>query len=524
MALSPVCTCLSCPAHRGAVAGAAAPAGVAAAGPGGLFAAARELFESVAGWLGGPLAGGLDHGGLEDRLAAGTRELARLLLQGHLDLRAAREERAGAVTGSDGVRRTRVEAGHQRVLATVFGQVRVTRMAYRAPGTANLHPADGLLNLPAGRHSHGLQRLAAIEAARGSFDGAVAAIARATGQKLGKRQAEELAAAAAADFGEFCRTRQAPPAGPADVLVLSADGKGIVMRPDALRPATAAAAARAAAAATRLPAADKPNRRRMAEIGAVYDATPAPRHPGDILPASGGEHRPARAGPRAAGKWLTASITASAAAVISEIFAEAGRRDPALQRTWIALVDGDRHQIRRFRAEARARQVSLTIIIDFVHVLEYLWKAAGCLHHDSDPAAPAWVRDHALTILCGYSDKAARAIRRAAASLPPDRRAPALTAAAYLDSKRDYLDYLTALENGWPIATGVIEGACRHLVQDRMDITGARWGLPGAEAILQLRALHANSEFDNYWHYHLTREHQRNHRSRYHNDTSPKAA
>jgi hypothetical protein len=80
-----------------------------------------------------------------------------------------------------------------------------------------------------------------------------------------------------------------------------------------------------------------------------------------------------------------------------------------------------------------------------------------------------------------------------------------------LEAKAAWLDYPAALAAGWPISTGVIEGACRHLVKDRMDITSARWGVAAAEAILQLRALHANGDFDACWAYHLAREHQRIH-------------
>ncbi|MGI8413877.1 MAG: ISKra4 family transposase, partial [Solirubrobacteraceae bacterium] len=91
-------------------------------------------------------------------------------------------------------------------------------------------------------------------------------------------------------------------------------------------------------------------------------------------------------------------------------------------------------------------------------------------------------------------------------------------------NKRPYLDYPTALTNGWPIATGIIEGACRHLIKDRMDITGARWGLQGAEAILKLRAIRSNNDFDEYWTYHLAQERHRNHQSRYANGVIPRAA
>jgi hypothetical protein len=114
----------------------------------------------------------------------------------------------------------------------------------------------------------------------------------------------------------------------------------------------------------------------MAEVAAVYDATPVPRTVTDILPGIPTEpHR--RPHPVAAGKWLTASITDDTATVIAQGFAEATRRDPHHRRTWIALVDGNSHQIDRIRAEARRHKVTVTIVIDLIHVIEYVWKASG---------------------------------------------------------------------------------------------------------------------------------------------------
>jgi hypothetical protein len=118
------------------------------------------------------------------------------------------------------------------------------------------------------------------------------------------------------------------------------------------------------------------------------------------------------------------------------------------------------------------------IVVDFVHVLEYVWRAAWCFFAEGDPRAEGWVHDHARSILAGRASIVAAAIRRKATRnhLDAAKRRPADTAAAYLLNKKPYLDYPTALTRGWPIATGVIEGACRHLVKDRMDRTGARWG------------------------------------------------
>jgi hypothetical protein len=488
------------------------------------FAGSRAQFETLLGFLDGEAATALAHSELEDRLQADGRELLRRLLQDHLDLRADREQRIEAVVDAGGVPRRAVECGHRRALASVFGELSVRRRAYRRRGCANLHPADALLNLPAGRHSHGLRRLAAVEASRGSFDDAVEALERATGQRVAKRQVEDLAASAATDFDDFYAQRQRTPADDSDVLVVSCDGKGVVMRHDALRPATAKQAANTTTKLqTRLSKGEKRNRKRMAEVGTVYDAAPAPRTAADVLPATDDQRATATPGPVAKNKWLTASVVNTAAEVVAEIFDEADRRDPDHKRDWVALVDGNNHQIDRITAEATAREAPVAIIVDFVHVLEYLWKAAWCFHAEGDPAAELWVRRHAQQILAGHSTKVAGAIRRAAtnAGLDPPKRENADRCATYLTNKRAHLDYPTALANGWPIATGVIEGACRHLVKDRMDLTGARWGLHGAEAILKLRALRSNHDFDDYWRYHLQQERQRVHQSRYADNVIP---
>ena len=489
------------------------------------FAASREQFESLLCFLDGTDAAGLSHAELEERLDRDGRELLRRLLDDHLALRAVREQRLDEVIGDDGVRRARVESGHERALETVFGTVSVERLAYRARGAGNLHPADTALNLPVERHSHGLRRLCALESPRGSFEGAVEAIERQTGVRLGKRQVEELAGLAAMDFEDFYENRRPARGKQGDLLVLSADGKGIVMRPDALRTRAPARPRAGPGPKPRLSGKDHQNRKRMAEIGAVYDAKPAPRTAADILTSAAPEGYEPAPGPVARNKRLTASIVKAPAEVIRRIFDEAERRDPKHRRTWVALVDGANHQIERIKFEGRKREVKVTIVVDFVHVLGYLWNAAGCLHPNDDQAAAQWVHRQAMRVLQGHARKVAGAIRRQATNdrLDSAARKPADEAANYLTNKNPYLDYPTALREGWPIATGIVEGACRHLVKDRMDITGARWGLAGAEAILKLRAVIANGDFEEYWRFHLAQERHHVHETRYHNHTIPAA-
>ena len=482
------------------------------------FAASMRLVTALVAELQAPEAAGLTAYELEQFVAGRGREVQRQMVQDHLDLRAAREqetarEHGRAVAGADGITRSRVETGHGRLLATLFGTVRVTRCAWRRPGAGNFYPADAALSLPAPRHSHTLARLAVLEAVRGSFETAHAAITGRCGPVMGKRQVEQAVVHAAADIAAFYAARVPMPATASTLLVLSADAKGVVMRPGALRPATAKAAASRGRMRTRLAAGEKPNRKRMATLACVYDAEPAPRRPHDVIAPPGGRHghRTLRPGPKARAKWLAGSVEHDPAEVIAAASGQAEARDPAHRRTWVVLVDGAEYQLGLIRAEARQRGVTISVVIDLVHVLEYLWKAAWSLHAAGDPAAEDWVAVKALAILAGDSARVAAEITAEAdaAGLTASQRNGTDTCVRYLTSKQEFLRYDQALAAGWPIATGVIEGACRHLIGDRLDITGARWGLESAEAILTLRAVISNGDFDEYWRFHLAREHQR---------------
>ncbi len=291
------------------------------------------------------------------------------------------------------------------------------------------------------------------------------------------------------------------------------DAKGIAVLPGQLRPRSQRLARKAVPKQDgRLSRGEVRTRKRMAEVAAVFDLTPVPRTAAGIL----APRAPARPAPGPGpGRWLTASITADAASVVAAAFDEAARRDPGCQRTWIALADGNNDQIRSIQAQAAARGITIPIVIDFIHVLEYLWDAAWSFFPEASPDAGPWVRARAAAILDGRADHVAAGIRAdaAAGALSTAKHKAAARTAHYLEAKSRWLGYPAALAAGWPISTGVIEGACRHLVKDRMAITGARWGTETAEAILKLRALQANGDFDEYWTYHLHREHQRNHPS-----------
>jgi hypothetical protein len=218
-----------------------------------------------------------------------------------------------------------------------------------------------------------------------------------------------------------------------------------------------------------------------------------------------------------------ASIKKNAVTVIVEAFEEAKRRDPTFSRPWAVLVDGSTDQIDTVKRVAKTLGVEPTIVCDIVHVLEYLWKAGHCFEKEGTRDLEKWVLDRLHAVLKGKSSDVAAGIRRSATlrKLTGKKREAVDECARYLLNHKSYLDYPSYMKRGLPISTGVIEGACRHLVKDRMDITGARWGLDGAEAILRIRALYSSGDFDEYWAFHVEQEHLRNHGNRYINGTPP---
>jgi hypothetical protein len=466
------------------------------------------------------------HSDVEEMLEQRGREWARLMFEEHLALRAQLEKRA-EVTGADGKRRRFVRAS-ERQLESLLGRVPVSRLAYQEPGTSDLHPMDAALNLPREMYSHGLRRMVAKEAARASFDEVVEIVRDYTGTEIGKRQVEELAVRAAQDFDAFYEQRAASRDPKDDLLILSTDGKGIVMRHEDLRKATRQAAERSPRKLqTRLTPGEKRGRKRMAQVAAVYSLAPFVRSAHNLVYPSRNHTEVEAKRPRPTDKRVWASVEKSARSVIREAFDEALRRDPDRARRWVVLVDGEPKQLRAVKKEARRAEVEVTILVDLVHVLEYVWDAARALFGDSNPTAENWVGDRLLSLLSGRSGgDIARTIRWWAArqkKLDDAARQAIEVSCDYLSdrTRTRLMHYQEALRDGLPIATGVIEGACRYLVKDRMDRTGARWSLTGAEAVLRLRALRASGDFDAYWQFHLEQDHRRNHASRYEDHTIP---
>jgi hypothetical protein len=381
--------------------------------------------------------------------------------------------------------------------------------------------------LPSGKYSLEVQRQVALGSAQTSFETAIAAVERTTAAHVPKRQAEELVRKASCDFDAFYSEtrRDIAHEETSDLLILSFDQKGVVLLAKDLREATRKVAEQHNGTfETKYSKGEPHGRKRLATVAAVYTIAPFVRTTEQII--AGLRHvrdasSPSR--PRPENKRVWARLDKDLNDVISDGFAEAFAHDPEKKKRWVVLVDGDPDLKTLVLAEAKQRGVVVTLVLDFIHALEYVWKASVAFFQENDPKRETWVLDRLQMILDGrVSDMVAGMTRSATLrKLNSKQRKPVNKAAKYLLKRTQMMCYDKMLALGGPIATGVIEGACRHLICDRLDITGARWTLNCAEAVLKLRALVSSRDFDAYWTFHEKNDWVRNHASRYASNMPP---
>lgn len=449
------------------------------------------------------------------------RELLRLLLQAHIDSRGTGDI-GQAVDGIDGIIRTHKRIG-ERQIKSIFGAIECDRLGYGTRGVESLFPKDSHLNLPENSHSYELQRRVALEVIKGSFDDAVESIAETTGQLIHKQQIEHLAVSVSNDFDAFYQTNlseeKLEKAKDAPLLILTTDGKGIVMHKDDLRPATRKKSEMSnKKLEKRLSSGEKRNSKRMATVASVYNIERFIRSPDDFKnELSSIKIVDEVKRPKPIAKRVWASVEKSPEEVVKEMFSEGLRRDSEKKKTWVVLVDGAPSQISLIESEAKSHEIPIVVVCDIIHVIEYLWKAAWAFFKKGDREAESWVNERFIAILEGKSSNVAAGIRRTATkrNLSKSAREAVDKCSDYLLNKSPYLKYNEYLQQGFPIATGIIEGTCRYLIKDRMDITGARWRIVGAEAVLKLRSLKASGDFTEYWKFHEEQEFIRNHKSKY---------
>ena len=456
-------------------------------------------FALLQSWLASASALELPLHHIESQQHTKGRELQRLLLQAHLQQRGHGDVGPALYLQQPG---GEVVYSHRRLgtrsLTTVFGTVELVRLGYSRPGAPSLFPLDQALVLPARSFSYGLQRRLVKAAVQNPFLESVQTLAELTGVSVAKRSLEQILPDAAQDFDAFYRQRPHEPA-TGSILVAAVDCKGIPMvKPGGAQPTR------------RLTKGQKANKKRMATVAAVFTRAPWVRTPQQVVESlfPTGRRAPDEAPtpPRPENKRVWASLLKAKTAVIQEVAEEMERRDPSGSKTRVALTDGERAL--QIRVD---RNLNVTLILDLMHVLEKLWKAAYVFHAEGSLEADLWVLDRTLRILFGEVGQVVKGIRQSITKrgLSGAKRRTLLGVAGYLYRNRAYLRYDEYLAHGWPIASGPVEGACKNLIKDRMERSGMRWTERMAEAIVQLRAIYLSGDFDRYWQFHIEQDQRR---------------
>lgn len=429
----------------------------------------------------------------------------------------------------------RLEEPRTRRYLSIFGELSITRRVYAVREGQKIEraPLDERLGLPAGQFSYvledWLQRLCVKE----SYGESVRSLQDLLGVAPSGRAAEQMSQRWAADVAAFLANQQPPPgAEEGELLVVVADGKGVPMRRP-LEETCHSSAPRTGEQRT--------GKKQMACVGAVYSIDrfrrtaedvvddvrrheraadrPRPQHKelfAELTTIEIQEHRGSGARKFAAEDASTSEGQATKPMVLagrSKTFAHLAlaclRRDPERKKPLVCVMDGEK-PLWEMAGEWLPRAVG---ILDLFHVLQRLWQAAHCFHRADSPEAEEFVTHRLRMLLEGQVGYVIGGLRRMgdARRLRGGAERTLNEVITYYENNREHMRYDEYIAAGYPIGSGVAEGACRHVINDRLEQTGMRWTVPGAQAILHLRVIHLNDDWPAYVEHHIANEQSRLH-------------
>jgi hypothetical protein len=466
-----------------------------------IIADLRQQFEQVLTLASGATRQSLSAAAMEQDLLAALLALGRGLLDLFFTSRAAVRPATpqlpdGTLLPSHGRR--------PRRYVSIFGELTLTRHGFHAPGHPLVFPLDRDLALPSGCYSALLREWVSYGATDAAYREVQTLLARILGQTLSVQALETILAEDSVTVAAF--DQQAVPAvlddaaQPDDVatlLVVQADGKGVPLvlprsQPRGVRPTSGRPA----------------NKMKEAIVTAHYAIAPWVRTPQDLVAAllDGEAASTPAPRPQPLGKEVRASLAGKTAAV-SDLAGRVSRRDQTGIEAWVALTDG----AEALQVEMQHAFPQATLVLDIIHASEYLWSAATAIHGERNPERLPWMRTQLTALLAGQIEDIIATLE--AAQAVGARNAAAATALSktlrYYRRNQPYMHYGQYLARGWPIGTGVVEGACGHLVKDRLQQAGMRWMIPGAQAMLDLRGVRLSGQWDAYWAFHRQQEQQR---------------
>ena len=407
------------------------------------------------------------------------------------------------VIEQEGKKLRRLRKRRTRKYVSAFGPTPFRRDVYATRETQRQEvvPLDAKLGMPEGNTSYLLQKWSGTKCVKESYDQSRATLREILGFAPSVNCLEDMVARAA-DHAEVYFDEQEPvdPTTEEQILVATSDCKGVPMRRiDAPRTKRGDDVSRPKR--KRLKKGEKNGQKRMACVGGVYSVAPFRRTAEEVLDEIlRKEKQQQRPAPK--NKRLRAVLTrdvdgkkVNAKDVIFDWLAEeVWQRDPQECRTVVAIMDGET-KLRDLQELKISRAIG---ILDIWHVTEYLWKLAYCFHPEGSDAAEAFVETYLRKLLEGKVRRVIGGIRQMTTKrgLSKSQKAKVEQYLNYFADRCEYMKYDEYLAAGYPIGSGVVEGACRHLVKDRMEQTGMRWRIEGAQAILSLRAIFVNGDWD----------------------------
>jgi len=390
----------------------------------------------------------------------------------------------------------------KREYFSIFGKVELFRPYFYRKGMGGQIPLDGELSLGEDCYSDLVREITEYLGVESVYHKTGAILERLLGLQLSSRVVEANIVEDGENVEAYYAQKAAPlPGSEAEILVLQADGKGVPMILD-----------QPVEESVRLGKGEKRGHKKEAIVTTVYTIAPKPRTPADVV----------------ANLFKEEAISLAEKIVLQHIqpqnkhiWATLEGKDTALERLskqverrkgmhilhQVALCDGCEALQSRI-----ARQFpDFTLVLDFIHADEYLWDVANSLFGENNPQRIGWMKGHTLQILSGQTRQVIDEFHRLALAdeTHSAQRIQLNKTANYFERNLSYMEYQIYLANGWPIASGVIEGACRHFVKDRCELSGMRWSQAGAESLLHLRAVAENADWDAYHHFRRQKRHTR---------------
>jgi hypothetical protein len=385
---------------------------------------------------------------------------------------------------------------------SIFGKLAVWRPYFYQKALGGHSPLDAELSLGEDCYSDLVREVSEYLGVYSVYHKVSDFLDRLLGLHLSTRVLDQTIAEDAADVEAYYAQKLPPsPAQEAEILVIQADGKGVPMVMTA-----------PAEPKVRLGKGQKRGHKKEAVVTTVYTIAVAPRTPQEVVASFFGQNRgetpsktpSAHSKPQNKHVWATLEGKDTA---LSRLARQVAPRQGTHITAQVALCDG----CEALQSRIAARFPDFAQVLDFIHAEEYLWDVANSLLGETNEQRTPWMAEHTLHMLSGQTEQVIAEFRQLAQDTHTTsaKRTQLTKTANYFERNLPYMDYPTYLAQGWPIASGVIEGACRHFVKDRCELSGMRWSQAGAENLLRLRAAAENEDWDAYHDFRKSQRHTR---------------